>query len=608
MAGTWQTLINQPTFGAGTMLLLTDGSVLCHDESNNGTNHWYALSPDSTGDYRNGTWRQLADGPNSPLYFACSVLADGRVFVAGGEYNNGAQVELLAAEIYDPLADSWTTIPTPTGWTEIGDAPSVLLPDGRVLLGDIGSNRSAIYDPVTNAWTAAANKEDSRSTEETWVLLGDQTVLAIECDNRPRTEKYVPAADLWVTAGATPVTLVDAGSEEVGAAMALPDGRVFAIGATNHTALYTPPSIANQPGTWAAGPDFPVVVAGLTTGAKDAPAALLPNGRVLAVVAPYDPVAGTWGNPLYFYEFDPAAGTLTQVPSPVNGTGSPFTSRLMLLPTGQVLHTDGSSVVAIYSPDGTYDPTWRPSITSVGSALQPGSTYTLHGRQLNGLSQAVIYGDEGAMATNYPIVRITHIATGTVTYCRTHDHSTMGIQTGAAIHTTRFTVPSAAPLGGSSIVVIANGIPSESVSVAVTHKRWKELKWEIKEIKENFKLEHENLKLVFEDLRKISEIDGIEHFGDQGWEEVTRILIERSDAIESEVRSLRSFVRTSERPEVGTLPDSVGEPAPAPRSRAGTAAKASKVTKAAPKGSSSRGSAKKAAPAKSAPRKRGAGR
>ena len=68
-------------------------------------------------------------------------------------------------------------------------------------------------------------------------MLGDQTVLAIECDNRPHTEKYVPAADLWVSAGSTPVTLVDAGSEEVGAAMALPDGRVFAIGATNPETL-----------------------------------------------------------------------------------------------------------------------------------------------------------------------------------------------------------------------------------------------------------------------------------------------------------------------------------------------------------------------------------
>ena len=36
-----------------------------------------------------------------------------------------AQVELLAAEIYDPTADSWTTIATPAGWTEIGDGTEV---------------------------------------------------------------------------------------------------------------------------------------------------------------------------------------------------------------------------------------------------------------------------------------------------------------------------------------------------------------------------------------------------------------------------------------------------------------------------------------------------
>jgi hypothetical protein len=62
-------------------------------------------------------------GPNSPLYFASAVLKDGRVFVAGGEYNDGQQVQLLAAEIYDPMADSWTVLSTPSGWSKIGDAP-----------------------------------------------------------------------------------------------------------------------------------------------------------------------------------------------------------------------------------------------------------------------------------------------------------------------------------------------------------------------------------------------------------------------------------------------------------------------------------------------------
>jgi hypothetical protein len=409
-----------------------------------------------------------------------------------------------------------------------------------LLLGDIGSKRSAIYDPATNTWTAvSASKDDPRSTEETWVLLADQTVLALECDNQPKAEKYVIAADKWLPAGSTPVTLVDTYSDEIGSALGLPDGRVFCIGATSNTALYTPPALASQPGTWAPGPSFPVLVSGLTTGAKDAPAALLPNGRVLCLVGPYDPPGKTWGTPVAFFEYDPVANILTQVPSASNSGGSPFSSRLILLPTGQVLHTNGSATVAVYSPDGAPDPSWRPSITSVPTALHPGSTYTLHGRQLNGLSQAVIYGDEGAMSTNYPIVQMTS-GTGAVTYCRTHGHSTMGIQTGAIVHTTKFTVPTGAGQGGFKLRVIANGIASAPISVAVTYKIWKELK-----------LEYEYLKLEFEDLRKISEGDWRERFGDDGWHEVVNQLVTRSDELETELRSLRSFITKEERPDIG---------------------------------------------------------
>ncbi len=570
MPGTWASisLPGQPA-NCGTMLLLTDGSVLVHDEPNNstvsGSNRWYRLSPDSMGNYRTGTWQALANGPNSPLYFACSVLRDGRVFIAGGEYNGTGPGDLLAAEIYDPVANTWTNIGTPAGWTEIADAPSAVLPDGRVLLGAINTNQTAIYDPVANSWTAGPNKDDTRGTEETWVLLPDQTVLAIECDRRPRTEKYVAAANTWISTGNTPVALVDDSSDEVGAGLALPDGRAFFIGATNHTALYTPPPLANQPGTWAAGPDFPVISAGKVTGAKDAPCCLLPNGKVLCIVSPYNPTApspGDWGGPLYLFEYDPATNTLATAPAPPNGSGSPFSSRLMLLPTGEVLHTNGSSALAIYSPDGSPDPAWKPSITSVPTALRPGFTYTLHGRQINGLSQAVIYGDEGAMATNYPIVKLTNTTTGQVVYCRTHDHSTMGIQTGAVVHTTNFTVPAGTPTGGYCLTVIANGISSDCFSVAVTTKIWKELKWEIKEHKELIKIETDGVKLVFENLTKISEIEGVQQFGDVGWVEVIRQLVNRSDQIEGQ---LRSFIKPDERPETGIIP--VREAAPEPDTR-----------------------------------------
>lgn len=562
MSGTWQSLTNQPTFSAGTMLLLTDGSVLCHDEPNSGgttgTTHWWRLVPDITGSYVNGTWQQAADSPWAPLYFACSLLRDGRVFIAGGEYDSdNVQREVATSAIYDPVANSWSSISAPGGWANIGDAPSAVLADGRVLLGDIFGRRSAVYDPAANAWTAAATKDDPRCTEETWVILPDETVLAIECDNQPKAEKYVPAADTWVSAGSTPVTLVDTLSDEVGSAILLPDGRVFCIGATNHTAIYSPPAIASQPGTWSAGPDFPVLTAGRVTGAKDAPAALLPNGKVLCLVGPCDQSAATnttpfWGQPVHFFEYDPTANSLTEVSAPTNSGGSPFSSRLMLLPTGQVLHTNNSSTVTIYTPDGAPDPVWRPSVTSVPNALRPGGTYTLHGRQLNGLSQAVIYGDEGAMSTNYPIVRLTNTASGNVIYCRTHDHSTMGVNTGTTVHTTQFTVPASAPLGAYRLCVVANGIESATcVDVALTYKLWKELKLEIKEIKENIKIESERYKLVFEDLRKANERDWREQFADGDWVQVVTELAERSDRIEAEVRGVRSFITKEERPDVG---------------------------------------------------------
>jgi hypothetical protein len=548
------------------MLLLTDGSVLVHDEPVTstvaGSNRWFRLQPDSHGSYTNGTWTQLQQGPNSPLYFACSVLRDGRVFIAGGEYNGTpVQVWLAAAEIYDPVANTWTDIGVPSGWTRIGDAPSAVLPDGRVLLGDDYGTRTAFYDPVANSWAAGPSKSDPNSDEETWVLLGDSTVLAIECTARPATEKYVLATNTWVSAGSTPVALVDGASLEVGSALLLPDGRVFAIGATSNTALYSPPLIASQPGTWSAGPTFPVLTMGMTTGAKDAPACLLPNGRVLCLVAPYS--GGSWGSPLTCFEFDPANNdTLAQVDAPPNDGLSPYYSRLMLLPDGTVLHTNSTSTIGLYTPDGAPDPAWRPTITSAPNLVIPGNSYTLKGRQINGLSQAVIYGDEGAMATNYPIVRLTHVASGTVTYCRTHDHSTMGVQTGTVIHSTTFDVPAGTPTGPTHLCVIANGIASVDQGIAVgLHKlkEGKELKAEIKEhlkveIKEHLKVEIKEHpeKVVFDNFNKLTEGDDLGFGGgdESGWLAALRLLAMRGDALQAEVEQLRTFVRRGERPDV----------------------------------------------------------
>jgi hypothetical protein len=555
MPGTWGPLTHQPTFGAGTMLLLTDGRVMCQ---NSGTNKWWRLTPDMNGNYVNGVWSAIADGPNAPLYFASAVLRDGRVFVAGGEYNNGATAELLAAEIYNSITNTWSVLPTPPGWTAIGDAPACVLPDGRVMIGSIFDSRCAIYDPVTNTWAAAANKNNSSSSEETWTLLPDQTILTVNCPGHPGTQKYDIAANQWINCGNTPVDLVEPASIEIGPAVLLPDGRIFAIGATNHTALYTMPPNSNQPGTWTNGPTFPLPAGVAALGAKDAPCCLLPNGLVLCIAGPVDGVSGDYLSPTYFFEFTPRTNTLAAIANPPTSSGPPYVGRFMLLPTGQVLFANGSTNIQVYTPIGAPDPVWKPNIVSVPTSLVRGHTYTLFGRQINGLSQAVAYGDDATMATNYPLVRLRSTGTGHVFYCRTFNHSTLNVNTGTVIHSTQFVVPAGAELGTAEITVVANGIASDPVHVTVSLVK---------------KIEIKELKVEIKELEVLKEVGGgpspasVEALGTDLLA-VVRMLAERADQAAAEAENGKQpFIQQEERPQIGETALGTVFPASNPKKR-----------------------------------------
>lgn len=233
---------------------------------------------------------------------------------------------------------------------------------------------------------------------------------------------------------------------EVGPALLLLDGRVFATGSDSsavpgHTAIYTSPTITGDTGTWAVGPDFPN-----NDNAGDSFAALLPNGHALVL-----------GNLGRLYEFDGV--NLTQTLS--------TSGALMVLPTGQVVVSDGS-IVKIYTPaDSSFNSAWRPRIKRFPATVTRGSTYRITGQQFNGLSQAASFGDELETATNYPLVRLTNIGTGHVFYARTHGHSTMGVATGRASVSTNFDVPATAETGSSTLEVVANGIPSKAVTITV---------------------------------------------------------------------------------------------------------------------------------------------
>jgi hypothetical protein len=489
------------------MLLLTDGTVVAHQSN---SPNWYRLTPNSAGSYDNGTWSSIApmppnpaiaavnNGPTyGPLFFGSAVLKDGTMLVIGGEYNVGKSCDLAAATLYNPVANSWTNLTTPSGWANVGDVPLCVMPDGRVLLGNLNSNGTAFFDPVTKTYTAGPNKGD-RCAEESFSLMPDGTVVAVDCTAIPQAEKYVPSTNSWVSAGSTPSTLPQACPgivPEIGPSVLLPSGHLFVIGATGNTAIYTPPAIPSQPGTWAAGPSLKNA-SGATIYPIDAPAALLPNGKVLLAGSPGPPCG--FPGPTVFFEYDPNTNTVALVPVPSNSSGACFTGRMVLTGSGKVLFSNQSGTVSIYTPDLAPLNAWRPVITACPTALQAGHSYVISGQQFNGLSQACTYGDDATMATNYPLVQFTNHTTGVVTYCRTANHSTMAVATGTATVSTNFTVPSGLATGSYTLVVIANGIPSLGYAVSIVVKKLeikeiKEAKIEIKEVKET-KLEIKEVK------------------------------------------------------------------------------------------------------------------
>ena len=145
---------------------------------------------------------------------------------------------------------------------------------------------------------------------------------------------------------------------------------------------------------------------------------------------------------------------------------SSYDFRMLALPNGQTLVTDGTNDVEVYLNGGTPKAAWAPKITSVPTTLTHGSTYALSGTNLNGMSQAGAYGDDAQAATNYPLVRITMASTGHVFYARTHGFSSMAVAS-KAVSTTNFDVPATIETGAAALEVVTNGVPSKGVAVAI---------------------------------------------------------------------------------------------------------------------------------------------
>jgi hypothetical protein len=493
--GAWQPLANQMSFingGAGNPLLLTDGSVLVQDA---GFDDWWRLVPDESGSYANGTWvaagnlppsQQFAGEPYRPLYHSSAVLPDGRVIIEGGEYQCPNTTTCIPewqhdGAIYDPIANVWASVAPPPFFTgfgpfpqTIGDAQSIVLADGTYMQANCCTTQSALLNPRTLTWTATGSGKFDLFDEEGWTLLPDGKVLTVDAyvfsydATGMGSELYDPHTGAWTSAGSTKVQLWDSAvtcggepvaTQELGPGVLRPDGTVFYTGsntcgtAPGHNAIYN-----SRSGQWRKGPDFPGLL-----NIADGPAALEPNGRVLMMASP-----GFGAPPSTFLEWD--GQHLSMVSGPPNAAvdGS-FVGNMLVLPTGQILLTDFSNDIEIYTPQPPSESLRKkiePVVLFAPGHVTAGDSYLVFGVRFNGISQGAAYGDDVQGSTNYPIVRITNLRSGHVFYARTHDHSSMAVASDDLVWTT-FDVSAAQESGPSKLEVVANGIASDPVFTQV---------------------------------------------------------------------------------------------------------------------------------------------
>ncbi len=471
-AQSWTAVQNVPNIAGGAIELLTDGRVLVQDL--NTCNQWWTLTPSSSGSYESGTWTQVATMPAgyAPIYFGSAVLPDGRYITEGGEYNNcGTPTWTALGAIYDPVANTWTSVTPPSGWTSIGDSPSVILNNGTYMQSSccIQPPAAALLNASTLTWTSTGTGKYDIYDEEGMTLMPGGNVIDVdayvfqwECAGK-NYEIYNASTGAWTSEGSTPEQYWDSAcncggendaSFELGPAVLMPNGTVFQTGANScaagHNGSYNVSS-----GTWTEAPDFPG-----TFDIADGPAALEVNGNVIMFASP-----GIFNTGGQMFEWN--GSTITELPNPPNGpSDSSYYGHFLMLPTGQIMFTDFSNDVELFTSAGSQYTGWTPTVLLPNLTMTHGTTVLLNGRYFNGASQDNAYGDDFQDATNYPLVRFTNVASGAVVYGKTHNHNTMAVGYVGPSYT-HVDIPSNIQTGATHLQVIVNGIASQNYTVVI---------------------------------------------------------------------------------------------------------------------------------------------
>lgn len=475
-SGPWAPVARLAPYNVGEMLLLSDGTVLCKGGAT--PTNWMRLIPDQFGSYTNGSWNtNVAQMNHARDLFASDVVPDGRVFVAGGEHPS--PINSANAEIYDPVANTWTEIDPPLSLfdpatNQFSDMVSMVTSFGAVLMAPLRPavhGGTLLYYPQTGVWSPGpilTNGLNSQS-ETGWAMLADGSIISVDkCSEA--SQRYIPSLNQWIPDGNLPVFIWNQNPNptstnpvpgcEVGPNLTLPNGQVFIAAGTGSNVLYTPSGDTSK-GHWTAGPVTPNNLE-----SDDTSGAVMVNGKLLFMTAT-NCYNGGCNGPWHFFEYDYTAGptgSLTEVSAPPTGfsDNSLLIAHLVDLPDGTVLLSGAGTQLYVYQPGGPAPlAAWKPTIQSITENAD--GSYLLNGTGLNGVTEGANEGDDNQMASDYPLVRLTD-GSGNVYYATTYNWSSTTILNGSTPESTYFHLPPNLPYGSYSLVVVANGIASDPVS------------------------------------------------------------------------------------------------------------------------------------------------
>jgi hypothetical protein len=352
------------------------------------------------------------------------------------------------AEKYNPATGTWTgispsdgtakgTIPQLSSTTlgyELG--PALRLQDGRIF--EIGATQyNALYNPATNTWEPAP--------ETIGALNGIPSPFG--ADDAPGA--ILPNGHVVFAADSGASGFTSSGNITTGSAVitGIPSTAILQVG--------WPVSGAGIPGGYIASVNSLHQVTMTNT------ATATINGDAISW-------GGTFSLPTELFDFDPTANTIVQVTGALPDPNLPFEgsypTRMLILPTGQLMFSDSSSQLWVYTSFGPPNPQLRPVITNV--TYQGSGTFKLTGFQLDGQSAGAAYGDDDQMDSNYPIIHMVN-ASGDVFYARSSNWSKIAVGNNGS-ETVDFTLNPAITPGNYSLIVTGAGISSFPTFIHIT--------------------------------------------------------------------------------------------------------------------------------------------